>query len=131
MSLNVRRQRGRTFRALLPVFGGYLFFCSNEEQRSEVLRTNRIANIIEVKDQTKLIEQLLPIEQVLKSGVKISPHKYIEVGQRCRIKAGALADLEGIVVRTKGIMHLVLQVDMLGQAASVEVDSDMIDVIDD
>ena len=44
---------------------------------------------------------------------------------------GALAGLVGIVMKTKNAMRLVLQIDMLGQAASVEIDVDMIEVIDE
>ena len=38
--------------------------------------------------------------------------------------------LEGVVTQTRGAMRLVLQVDMLGQAASVEIDMDMIETLD-
>jgi hypothetical protein len=38
--------------------------------------------------------------------------------------------LEGIVVRSNNATRLVLQIDMLGQAASVEIDIDMIEVLD-
>ena len=44
---------------------------------------------------------------------------------------GALAGLAGIVVKTRNETRLVLQIDMLGQAASVEIGTDMIEVIDE
>ena len=131
MSLNVKRQRGRTFKTMLPIFSGYLFFCGSENERVDILRTNRAAHIIEIKDQEKLIRQLLPIEQVLQSGMKIIRHKGIKIGQRCRVTAGALADIEGVVVKNNNLTRLVLEIDILGQAASVEIDSEMIEVIDD
>jgi transcription antitermination factor NusG len=131
MSWRVRRRRGRTIRSLLPLFSGYLFFCGDENQRVEVLRTNRVANLIKVKDQQKLLGELLQIEQALRSGAALTPHRYLKAGQRCRVIGGPLADLQGIVVKTKGIARLVLQIDMLGQATSVEIDTDMIEVIDE
>jgi transcriptional antiterminator RfaH len=130
MSWKVRRRRGRTIRSLLPVFSGYLFFCGNENQRIESLRTNRVANLIEVKDQQRLLGELLQIEQALRAGAPLTPHRYIKAGQHCRVTAGPLADLQGIVVKTKNITRLVLQIDMLGQAASVEIDTDMIEPLD-
>jgi spermidine synthase len=39
--------------------------------------------------------------------------------------------LQGIVVKTRGTARLLLQVDMLGQATSVEIDTDMIEVVDE
>jgi len=130
MSWHVRRRSRRTIRSLLPLFSGYLFFCGRENDRTEVLRTDRVANLITVKDQEKLLKELLQIEQALRAGAPLVPHKYVRAGQKCRVIAGPLLGLEGVVVTTKGATRLVLQVDMLGQAASVEIDIDMIETVD-
>ncbi len=131
MSWKVRRQRGRTIRSLLPLFSGYLFFCGKESQRIEVLRTNRVANLLEVKDQQGLLNELSQIEQALRTGVALTPHEYIKTGQYCRVIGGPLAGLRGIVVKTRGAARLVLQIDMLGQATSVEIDTDMIEAVEE
>jgi hypothetical protein len=39
-------------------------------------------------------------------------------------------ELQGLIVRAKNATRLVLQVDMLGQAASVEIDIDMVEIIE-
>jgi transcriptional antiterminator RfaH len=130
MSWKVRRRRGRTIRSLLPVFTGYLFLCGNENQRIDVLRTNRVAHLIEVKNQQRLVAELLQIEKALRAGAALLPHKYLKTGQQCRVIAGPLADLRGIVAGAKGLLRLVLQVDILGRATSVEIDADMIEIID-
>lgn len=130
MNWKTHRRRGRRIRSLLPLFSGYLFFCGNEKQRIEVLRTNRVANLIEVKNQQKLLDELLQIEHALRTGAPLTPHRYIKAGRLCRVIAGPLADLQGIVVKTKTAARLVLQIDMLGQAASVEIDTDMIELLD-
>ena len=130
MSWKVRRRSRRTIRSLLPLFSGYLFFCGEENERTELLRTDRVANMIEVKDQQKLIGELVQIEQALKAGAPLRPHKYIKTGQQCRVIAGPLLGLQGVVATTRGAARLVLQVDMLGQAASVEIDIDMIETVD-
>jgi transcriptional antiterminator RfaH len=130
MRWKVHHIRGRKIRSLLPLFSGYLFFCGQENQRIELLKTNRVANLIEVNDQEKLVSELLPIEKALQSGAPIMPHKYLKKGQLCRVISGPLADLEGIVVTTQRSARLVLQIDMLGQAASVEVDIDMIEPVE-
>jgi transcription antitermination factor NusG len=131
MVWKVRRARGRTLRSLLPLFSGYLFFCGEERQRIEVLRTNRVANIIEVRDQPRLVRELSQIEQALSAGVDLSPHKYLREGQLCKVIGGALAGLQGIVVRARDKTRLVLQIDMLGQATSVEIGADMIEPVEE
>ncbi|MCP4263935.1 MAG: hypothetical protein GY774_41480 [Planctomycetes bacterium] len=130
MSWKVRRKSRRTIRSLLPLFNGYLFFCGQEKQRVELLKTNRVAHLIEVDDQQKLLDELVQVNQALQSGAPLTPHKYIKTGQRCRLIAGPLIGLEGIVVRSNKAARLVLQIDMLGQAASVETDVDMMEVLE-
>jgi len=130
MIWKVLHYKKRKLKSLLPLFSGYLFFCGDENNRLAALRTNRIANIIEVEDQEKLLQELLQIEKAINSGVSLQPHKYIKKGQHCRVTAGPLANLAGIVVETKGSARLVLQIDMLGQAASVEIDTDTIEIIE-
>ena len=130
MGWKVRRKSRRKMRSLLPLFAGYLFCCGKEDDRLEILRTDRVANVIEVTDQEKFIKELLQIEQALRAGAPLIPHKYVKKGQKCRVTAGPLLGLEGVAVRTRGAMRLVLQVDLLGQAASVEIDLDMIETLD-
>lgn len=130
MSLKVQRRSRRTFRSLLPVFTGYLFFCGSESDRVELLKTNRVANLLEVADQEKLIRELARFDQALRAGAPLTPHKYIAKGRWVRVIAGPLLGLEGIVVAHRGDARLVLQIDMLGQAASVEIDIDMIEPIE-
>jgi len=130
MTWNIRRHRERTFKSLLPVFTGYLFFCGKELERVEVLRTNRVASIIDVIDQAKLVTELGQIEQALRVGAPLLPHDYIRKGQWCRVTAGPLMGLEGIVVEMKKVTRLVLQIELLGQATYVEIDIQMIEPIE-
>ena len=130
MSWKISRKSRRTTKSLLPLFAGYLFCCGKESDRLEILRTDRVANVIEVTDQDSLIKELLQIEQALRAGAPLTPHKYLKVGQKCRVTAGPLLGLEGVVTQTRGAVRLVLQVDMLGQAASVEIDLDLIETLD-
>lgn len=130
MTWNVRRQSQRTIKSLLPLFTGYLFFCGDEMQRLELLKTNRVANLLEVVDQDALVRELVRFEQALRAGAPLTPHKYLAKGQWCRVVAGPLLGLEGIVEQMKGATRLILQIDMLGQAASVEIDVDMIEPIE-
>jgi transcription antitermination factor NusG len=130
MRWKIHHYKKRKLKSLLPLFGGYIFFCGDENDRLAALRTNRIAQVIEVQNQQKLLQELLQIEKAIKSGASLQPHKYLKMGQRCQVTAGPLAKLTGVIVETKASTRLVLQIDMLGQAASVEIDTDTIEVID-
>lgn len=130
MSLSITRRTRRTVKSMLPLFTGYMFFCGDEENRTEVLQTNRVANIIEVPDQETFLAEISQIEKALRAGVPISPHPYLKKGQWCRVIAGPLMGSEGIIQDIKNNVRLVLQINMLGQAASVEIDVNLIETID-
>lgn len=130
MTWRVNRHSHRTIKSLLPLFTGYLFFCGNENERVELLKTNRVANLIEVKDQNSLVRELVRFDQALRAGAPLTPHKYLQKGQWCRVVAGPLLGLEGMILQTKGETRLVLQINLLGQAASVEIDIDMVEPIE-
>ncbi len=130
MSKKVTKNKGRTIRSLLPLFTGYLFFCGGDDERLIVLQTNRVANLIEVSDKESFLKDLSPIETVIKQGEDIQPHIYIQAGQKCRVTAGPLLGTEGIAEVCNSGTRLILQVDMLGQATSVEIATDMIEMIE-
>ena len=123
------RRKGRVFKSLLPLFSGYLFFSATEEQRVTALTSNRIAQLLEVPDQQQLLGDMTAIHDAISKGASLDPHPYLKQGDRCRVAAGPLAGLEGMLVRRKGVTRLVLQIDMLGQAAAAEVDADLVELI--
>lgn len=70
----------------------------------------------------------LPDAQIegLRCGVgiaKIEPHPYLVVGEKVRIKDGAMAGLEGVLIRKKNISRVVLTLGMIMQSVSIEVDA--------
>ena len=130
MTWSITKRSRRTFKSLLPLFAGYVFFCGEDDCRLEVLKTNRVANIIDVTDQETFVSELSQIDQALRTGLPLIPHNFIKKGQWCRVIAGPLLGLEGIVQDVKNMKRLILQIDLLGQAASVEIDLDMIEQIE-
>lgn len=125
----VYKKSRRVLRSMLPLFGGYVFFCGDEPQRLEVLKTNRVASLIEVKNQQHLISDLLPIEKAIQSGAELAPYNYIKAGQRCRVIAGPLMGTEGIASNDQNKTKLVLQIDMLGKATCLEIDPALLEIV--
>ena len=126
----VYKKSRRVFRSMLPLFSGYVFFCGSEKDRLEILKTNRIANLIKVENQELFVSELEPIEKALTSGFALEAHNYIKQGQHCRVIAGPLIGIEGIVTKTQSGTRLVLQVDILGRATCLEIDANMLELID-
>lgn len=130
MTWSVSKRARRTTKSLLPLFAGYVFVCGDEENRLDILKTNRVANIIEVTDQGFFLSELAQIDQALRTGAPLTPHNYLEKGQWCRVISGPLMGLEGMVQEMRTITRLILQINLLGQAAAVEIDRDMIETIE-
>ena len=130
MTEKVSKKSRRISRSMLPLFTGYIFFCGNENDRLEALKTNRIANIIPVADQEHFITELVPIEKALTCGLQLEPYAYIKKGQLCKVVAGPLMGTEGIVISEPNKTRLVLQVDILGKATCLDIDSHLLEAIE-
>ncbi len=126
----ISKNKNRTFKSLMPLFSGYVFFCGSDEQRYMALTTNRVANIIEVVDQPLLVQELTQIHVAMNSGVPMDTHPYIKEGQRCRVSGGPLMGCEGIIVKKLKVTKILLNVDILGQAAAVEIHPDLLEPLD-
>lgn len=129
----IRRRRvydGRIRSVELPLFPGYLFLCGEREDRDFAVRTNRVANVLEAPDQPRLRDELKQIERVVSGHDGVELYPGLVEGSRCRVIAGTLAGLEGIVLRRRGIWKVYLGVEMLGQSAELEIDPAYLELID-
>ena len=120
----------RISRSLVPVFPGYVFFNGTDEQRYAALRTNRIANVLPVVDQRQLVAELLQVHRLLVTTDEFSVAERLNVGDWGRVIAGPLAGLAGVVSWFSSRLRLSMNVTILGQSISVEVDSDNVERID-
>ena len=121
MSLNVHKRNRKTVRTLLPLFLGYVFFCGDEPQRLEVLRTNRVVNIIKVQDQAQLVQELEAIEKALIASFALQ--SWQQFGKDCSNIIADSLDAQGQIVHIKGKTYLVLPVSVLGLTTSIEITS--------
>jgi hypothetical protein len=123
----VRVSGGRKRRGMVPLFGGYVFFCGGDDERYAALATDRLCQVIEVADQGRLVRELSSLDKALAGRAPLDLYPFAAVGQRCRVVAGPFRGLEGIVVRRDGASRLVLEVRVLGQGASMEIDAALLE----
>ena len=122
------RRRGLRHRIRIPMFPGYLFLHDALDKHSdvEVRKARGLVSVLgERWDQRAVVprEEIEAIRRVVHARLLAQPHPYLKEGQRVRILRGPLADVEGILVRTKlnrGL--LVLSVELLQRSVAVEVD---------
>jgi transcriptional antiterminator RfaH len=122
--------KGRRRQSLVPLFSSYVFFCGGPDERYRALATNRICQVIPVREREQFLAELTAVERAIENGAPLSFYPHLAVGRRCRIARGPLRGLEGTVVQANGVTHLVLHVSILGQGAVLETSADALESAD-
>ena len=114
----------------LPLFPTYVFVRIARQARGVVLGTPGVLSIV---GSSKESWPLPDFEiDALRSGLlerKIEPHPYLVVGERVRIVAGVMAGVEGVLVRKKNDLRVVLSLDTIMRSVAVEVNADDIEPV--
>jgi transcription antitermination factor NusG len=118
-----RRMRGQQKIVVeKPVFPGYIFLRGPVDDAYRADRTRRVAKILRVADQARLNSELFNLEFALRSQVPLTAHAWLKAGVGVEIVNGPLRGLRGLVQNLQSMDRVVLQVNMLGQAVSIEMD---------
>ncbi len=113
-----------------PLFPGYLFVRGSVDDTYRADRTGRVANLIKVRDQSKLDWELRNIHLALSNDAALEPYAHLVKGKRVTVKAGPFRGLQGVVETGSDNGRLILQVDALGQAVSLEIDGSLLEAIE-
>ena len=127
-----RQWKDRTKLISLPLFPCYVFLRGGLERRVAIMTTPGIHAIVSTADRPTPIPptEIEAIRRVVEGGVRVEPHPFLKCGEWVRVKCGPLMGIQGILVRKKNIYRLVLSVELLGKAASVEVDAFLVERLD-
>lgn len=106
-----------------PVFPGYLFAAFTKEQQVEVLKTNQVVRVLEVLDQAGFLAQLDQVRKALEVDQTLGACEAFQAGRRVRIRVGPFQGIEGVVRIVRGQARVVLNIELIGQAVLVEVDT--------
>lgn len=121
---SVRRWKDRRKELELALFPGYVFVHIALQDRLRVLQLNGVVRFVSFNGHPVPVPDL-EMESLmngLSSGCRLEPHPYLTVGRRVRVTAGPLARTEGILVRRKDKLRVVLSLDLIMRSVSVEVD---------
>jgi transcription antitermination factor NusG len=110
----------------LPLFPGYLFV---RIKRTERVRVLDVPGALAVVGGTGRDPVALPDDAIeaLRTGLHLrraEPHPLLTVGQRARIRSGALAGMEGVVMRMKNGFRVILTIEHIERSVAVEVNGD-------
>ena len=108
-----------------PLFPGYCFARFDPRERLQVLKCGGVVNIVSVDGEPALIPdyEILGIRQLVESDLAFDPCPLIREGMMVEVAHGPLKGVVGRLTRKNEKARLVLSVDLIGQAVSVEVDA--------
>jgi len=121
---------GRKRTVLKPLFPSYVFFCGSDADRYCATTTGRVCQMIPVKNRDQFVTELDAVRLALASKRTMNFYPHAAVGKRCRVTSGPLEGIEGIVIHNKDSVQIVLQVSMLGQGTSLEIEADLLEPAD-
>src|SRR4051794_35950479 len=116
--------------AELPLFPSYTFVRIGCGERVPVLSVPGVLSIVGGGRKSMSISDsyIHFLRKGLQEG-KIEPHAYLESGTKVRIRSGAMAGMEGILLRKKNDFRVVLTLEMIMKSVKVEVELDNIELV--
>jgi len=121
----VRRWKDRRMRIQLPLFPGYVFVRLALVDRLRVLQIPSVVRLIGFNGHPSALpdEEIEALKRGLAAGVRAEPHPFLTVGRRVQVKRGPFEGRQGILLRRKGKLRLVLSVELIMRSVVIDVDT--------
>jgi transcription antitermination factor NusG len=114
----------------LPLFPTYLFVRIDREERTRVLRTPGVRQLVgNSREPLSVADREI---EFLRSSIlekKAEPYADLLEGQRVRIKSGPMQGVEGWLVRKNSGWRFILTVQLIHHQVAVEVDASTLEPI--
>ena len=121
------RWKDRRKRIWIPLFPGYIFInhVDTPENRYRILNMPGAVRFVGFEGRANPIpeEQVEYVRRFLEASIAVDPYPYMQVGSRVEVIAGPLKGIQGILVEKRGRFRFVIQVDLIRQAVSAEIDA--------
>lgn len=109
-----------------PLFAGYTFarISPTPEGRMRVLRTQGVVEIVGAQGQGVPIpdNQIDAVRAIAALNLPFTQHMFLKVGQRVRVRGGALDGVEGVLVANNGGRNLVISLEPIQRALSIRIE---------
>ena len=108
-----------------PLFPGYCFARFESGERLPVLKCTGVVSIVSFDGEIVAIpeHEIESIKRLVQSDLQFDPCPFIREGTMVEVNHGPLKGVVGRLVRKGAHARLILSVDLIGQAVSVEVDA--------
>jgi len=121
-----RSPNGRMRTSYVPLFPNYVFLFGTDNERYNAMTTNCVSKYQRVDAVDDLVTDLRQIQNLVASGVPLTPESRLSPGDEARIRTGPFAGYEGIVIRREGKTRFLLSVRYLERGVSMEIDEGLL-----
>ncbi len=122
----VHRWSDRKKLVQVPLFGCYVFakIAATNVERLRLLRVEGVLNLLgSGKEGTPIPDnEIESVRILLEQRLPWSSHPFLKIGQRVRIRSGALEGMEGVLVSRNGDRTLVISVEAIHRSLAVRVE---------
>jgi transcription antitermination factor NusG len=109
----------------VPLFPGYVFvqIPNSLEAQLTVLKTSGVVQFVGNRHGAVSIadKEISDVRIVLAQKLSCSPHPFLQLGQRVRIRGGALDGVEGVLVGRDSDSKLVITIELIQRSLAVSV----------
>ena len=111
-----------------PLFAGYVFCRFDFEKRLPILQTDGVIGIVTAGKNPLPVpdHEIEAIKLIVESQLQIQPWPFLHVGEKVRIQHASLKGLEGILLKIKDNLNVVVSVEMLQRSVAVEIEGDWV-----
>lgn len=117
-----RSPNGRLRTSYIPLFPNYVFLFASDSERAKSMTTNCISRYQPIPDASAFVSEMRVIQQLVLSGVPLTPEAKLEIGDRARIRTGPFAGYEGTIIRREGKTRFLVCLSFIEQGVSMEID---------
>src|SRR5581483_10697295 len=122
----VRKWSDRKKLVEFPLFSCYVFakLTPTNEGRLKALRIEGVYSLVGIWGEGTPIpeEQIEAVRRIVEQRLAWHAHPFLQIGQRVRIRSGALDGVEGILVGRSGESTLVVSIDAIQRSLAVRID---------
>lgn len=122
----VHRWSDRRKSVELPLFSSYVFvkMAMTPEERVRAFRVNGVLSFVGIRGAGIPVpdEEIDAVRTLVTKKISWSAHPFLKVGQRVRIRGGALDGLEGIFLSQSGDHKLIVSVNAIQRSLAVRIE---------
>ncbi len=122
----IRQWSDRKKKVEEPLFPNYVFVRTNLQRRFDILKVPGLVRFITFEGQPLSIpdEQIDQVKSIMSSDSDITCEKYDrKVGEKVLVTNGQFKGIEGVIKNVNGKSRLIIEIEALKQAVSVDISS--------